>query len=235
MGAKLHGYRKPLNDNRPAFKGALNEVPISDDAFRYAPTIEPEIGKFWFCLVTVPQGEYRCSDKLAAFHNEYGEPMPVDTYVPTDTRWTLRMKGRDRLRVQVQSPVFRGYVFAKLSRPKMVDRGGGPELSCEEDWLPILERDRERKSPHGIIGVISYHGQPLTMPLRVPVIRNGIADFADDERDGYFDDRRRPALMAARNAKPAPVIMKGDEVTRMRDRSLARCSSPRMTTTSAAT
>lgn len=212
MGAKLHGLRGPLNDNKGRYTGPLDEIPIDPEDFRHAPVIEKDPDRFWFCLVTVPQGEFRCADRL-------GEADPaVATYVPTDTHWSRRRKVRDWLKVQTQSPIFRGYVFAKLTKPKLVDRGGGPELACGEDWRPILERDKFRQSPHGIIGVISYHGVPLPMPLRRSemrdgeVVRTGIADFADDEREGWFDDRKRPALLAARDAKPVPQILKGEEV-----------------------
>lgn len=194
MGLSLFGRR--LNDNTPKLKGGLDEVPISAEGWRHPPLIVPEPGVRWFCLVTAPQGEYRCADALS--------DAGVASYVPTDTRWTKRRKGRDMLKVQVQAPVFRGYLFARIDSPR--------------DWEPVYARDAFQRSRAGVIGVIGAHGAPVAMPLRSrevrkgEMVRCGIADFADEEREGWFNEDLRPALIAGRDAKPEPVVMAGERV-----------------------
>lgn len=198
MGSKMFGFRsgKHLNDNLPKVRKVDDEVPIKPEDFRRPPTIEPEKDVLWYCLVTVPQGEYRCADALS----EAG----IASYVPTDTKWTKRRKGSDLLKVQVQVPVFRGYTFCRITR--------------DEDWEPIYSRDAFHKSRIGVLSVIGNHGAPMPMPLRKKEIRDGVlvrcglADFADDERAGWFDDRYRPGLIAGRDAKPIPDVLQGEEV-----------------------
>lgn len=210
MGAKLFGQRKAMNDNAGGYRKPLDEEPIKAEDFRHAPVIEKEPGFGWYCLIAVPQNEYRCADALG----ERGIP----TYVPTDTHWTRRLKGREWRKIQVQMPVFRGYVFARLPRPAVKHHVGWSEVVCDDAWAPIQERDTFKRSPHGILGVIGFHGMPLAMPLRRveerdgEMVRTGVADFADDERAGWFDDRRRPGLIAARDARPLPRVLKGEEV-----------------------
>lgn len=194
MGLSLYG--RTLNDNTPKRKGGLDEVPISAEDWRHPPVIAAEQGVRWFCLVTAPQGEYRCADALS--------DAGVASYVPTDTRWTKRRKGRDMLKVQVQAPVFRGYLFARIASP------------C--DWEPVYARDAFQRSRAGVIGVIGAHGAPVPMPLRSLEFRDdewvkcGIADFADEEREGWFNADLRPALIAGRDAKPEPMVRAGETV-----------------------
>jgi transcription antitermination factor NusG len=187
---------RKLNDNLPKLKGGLDQVPITAEDWRHPPVIEAEPQVRWFCLVTAPQGEYRTADALS--------DAGVATYVPTDTRWTRRRKGRDMLRVQVQAPVFRGYLFCRIASP------------C--DWEPVYARDAFGRSRAGVIGVIGAHGAPVAMPLRSRELRDGqwvrcgIADFADEEREGWFNEDLRPALIAGRDAKPEPLVLAGEKV-----------------------
>lgn len=194
MGAKLNGLRslKHLNDNLPKAKRGLDEVPIKPEDWRHAPRIEVEPGARWYCLSTVPQNEYRCLDDLAS--------AGVLAYVPTETRWVKRRKGKDLLRTQVQSPIWRGYVFCRIAQ--------------ECDWAPVYARDAFGRSRAGVIGVIGAHGAP------VAIYAGKLGAMADEEREGWFDDRRRPSLIAGRDAKPAPVVMAG-EVVRITDGAFA--------------
>jgi len=207
MGLNFNGRR--LNDNVPLadrHKPKLEDKPIEADEFRRPPTITAEPDHRWYCIVTVPQGEYRCSDGLS--------DIGIASYVPTSTQWVERRKGNEKQRVQTQTPLFRSYCFARLSTARLEYENGVPkQLVLGSDWTPIMERDAFRKSPIGVLGVMTNNGVPSPMPLRDAAHgRQGLADFAEDERAGWFDDQRRPALVAGRNAKPKPVVMKGEEV-----------------------
>jgi transcription antitermination factor NusG len=207
MGARLYGKHlgtKPDNDNQPKTK--TNEIPLEHDERRGAPVIEKEAGKGWYCLITVPQGEYRCQDGLS----EAGVP----SYVPTETYWERRRKGRDLYLTELQRPLFRSYCFSLLSIPKLEFENGLPkQLVLGPDWTVVMERDASKRSPIGVAGVMMNNGVPSPMPMRdARHGRQGLADFADDEREGWFDERRRAALVAGRKNKPKPVVMKGEQV-----------------------
>ena len=208
MGAKLNGIRsmKVLNDNVPKRRGGLDEVPITAEDWRHPPKIELEKTHRWYCLVTVPQGEYRCADGLS--------DAGIASYVPTSTQWVQRRKGKDLLRVQTQAPLLRGYCFARLSRAFVENEDTfARRLVLGSDWTRIYERDAYRKNPLGILGVMSNYGTPSPMPLRDATQgRQGLSDLADDERAGWFNDRLVGALIAGRDAKPEPVVMKGERV-----------------------
>jgi len=194
MGLNFNGRR--LNDNTPKPKGGLEDVPIKAEDWRHPPVIMAEPGVKWFCLVTAPQGEYRCADALS--------DAGVASYVPTDTKWATRIRAREKRREQIQTPVFRGYLFARIASP------------C--DWEPVYARDAFQRSRAGVIGVIGAHGAPVAMPLRSREMRDGvwvrcgIADFADEEREGWFNEDLRPGLIAGRDAKPAPFVLAGEKV-----------------------
>lgn len=195
MGLNFNG--RSLNDNIPKPKGArLEDVPIKAEDWRHPPVITAEPGVKWFCLVTAPQGEYRCADALS--------DAGVASYVPTDTKWVTRIRAREKRREQIQAPIFRGYIFARIASVR--------------DWEPVYARDAFGRSRAGVTGVIGAHGAPVAMPLRRRELRDGvwvrcgIADFADEEREGWFNEDLRPALVAGRDAKPAPQILAGEKV-----------------------
>ena len=208
MGAKMFGFRsgKHTNDNLPKMRRADDEVPIKAEDWRSPPVIEREASHRWYCLVTVPQGEYRCADGLS----EAG----IASYVPTSTQWVRRRKGNDLLRVQTQTPLLRGYVFARLTRAFVENEDTfARKLVLGSDWTRIYERDAYRKNPLGVLGVMSNYGTPSPMPLRDATQgRQGLSDLADDERAGWFNDRLVGALIAGRDAKPEPVVMKHERV-----------------------
>lgn len=193
MGARLFGFRKPINDNT---RRGLDEVPIRAEDWRHPPGATKGDGFVmgsdvwsrsagtWYCAVTVPQGEYRCADGLTEAE--------VMSYVPTETLWTVRIKGRERLKVQSQRPLWRGYSFFRIAN--------------ECDWSPIYARDAFGRSRLGIIGVIGAGGAPTA------IAASKLRSMADEEREGWFDDRRRPALIAGRDAKPLPAVMKDERV-----------------------
>lgn len=199
-------YGRRLNDNVPAPLKGVEEIALSSEDFRAPPTIEHEDDKQWYCLVTVPQAEYRCSDGLSG--------AGIANYVPTSTQWVDRRRGQQKLRVQTQRPLFRSYCFARLSVASIQYENGLPkQLVLGPDWNAVMERDAMRKSPIGVLGVMMNNGIPSPMPLRDAAHgRQGLADFADDEMEGWFDDRKRPLLVAGRNAKPKPVVMRGEKV-----------------------
>lgn len=182
MGLNLYG--RTLNDNAPKRRGGLDEVPISAEDWRHPPVIAAEAGVRWYCISTVPQGEYRCSDALS--------DAGVASYVPTETMWTRRRKGRDMLKVQTQAPLWRGYSFVRIA--------------SDRDWAPVYARDAFGRSRIGALGVIGAHGAPMA------IYAGKLAALANEERAGWFDDSRRAALIAGRDAKPEPIILAGEVV-----------------------
>lgn len=227
MGMNYLGRK--LNDNLPKLKGGLDQVPISAEDWRHPPVIAAEAGVKWFCLVTAPQGEYRTADALS--------DAGVASYVPTDTRWMRRRKGRDMVRAQVQSPVFRGYVFVRIAkgvdwepiyaRTAVHERTALPSdlsgyTARDIAYLHALQgaegRSSDTRSPIGVLGVIGVKGHPIAMPLRRTekrlgeMVKCGIADFADEEREGWFNEDLRPALIAGRDAKPERLVLAGEKV-----------------------
>ncbi|GJE54561.1 transcription termination/antitermination protein NusG [Methylobacterium thuringiense] len=194
MGAKMYGSRSGKvadNDNHKPKVDKNGEIPIPFEERRNPPVIEKAPGSGWFCLVTVPQNEYRCADSLS----DHG----IATYVPTNTHWEKRRKGKDLYNTELQSPLFRGYVFAHLSSPEWRDGPLGRYPTLKPDWSPVFERDAWGQSAVGILRILGSRGVPAPMPLRIQTADNkpgGLIPLADDEREGWFDDRKRPALVA---------------------------------------
>lgn len=222
-----------MNDNVPRPQDEREAQPISPEEWRHAPQIQPETGVAWFCLVTVPQQEYACCDGLS----EAG----VASYVPTETRWVDRRKGKEMLRVQVQTPIFRSYVFVRIASArdwepvyttKLVKRVDDVSsyigrLSDEDrryvEMLQVADaRNDIRRSPLHILGVVGAGGSPMPIPLR------DIGSLAEEERAGWFNEDMRPALLKAERIaklkaaqaaealkealKPKPDVMAGEEV-----------------------
>lgn len=203
MGARLYGMhlgQKPDNDNRA--KAKLNEIPIEHDDRRLAPIVATEPGKGWYCLITVPQGEYRCQDGLS----EAGVP----SYVPTETYWERRRKGRDLYLTELQRPLFRGYLFAHLPHPQWRKDAVGTEYPVLPDaWGPTIKPRHQPASPIGVLSCLGNHGYPVPMPIRYTLADGtlgGIGPMADEEREGWFDERKRQSLIAFRNARSAEVL-----------------------------
>lgn len=222
-----------MNDNVPPPQDGREAQPISPEEWRHAPQIRPETGVAWFCLVTVPQQEYACCDGLS----EAG----VASYVPTETRWVDRRKGKEMLRVQVQAPLFRSYVFVRIASDrdwepvyttKLVRRvddvSSYIDRLSEEDrrYVEMLQRadarNDIRRSPLHILGVVGAAGKPMSIPLR------DLGSLADEERAGWFNEDMRPALLKAERTaklkatqaadalkealKPKPEVMAGEEI-----------------------
>lgn len=189
MGARLNGVRSFTTNE--ALRRARTEEPIAPENWRHPPGFicgggfvmaQGDVWSgLWYCLVTVPGGEYRCLDGLAS--------TGVTGYVPTETYWTRRHRGRERLRVQIQRPVWRSYVFARISE------------IC--DWSPIQARDAFGRSRLGVIGVIAAGGAPT--PIAAPILRG----IAEDEAKGWFNEDARAALVEEGNRPP---IEAGDSV-----------------------
>ncbi|KTS09717.1 hypothetical protein SB2_11720 [Methylobacterium radiotolerans] len=221
-----------MNDNIPPPPASPEAVPISPEEWRHAPQIRPETGVQWFCLVTVPQQEFACCDGLS----EAG----VASYVPTETRWVDRRKGKETLRVQVQTPIFRSYVFVRIAShrdwepvyttklAKRADIVADFDRLSDEDrrYVEMLQaadlRNDIRRSPLHILGVVGAGHEPMPIPLK------DLTSLADEERAGWFNEDMRPALLKAERIaklkaaqaaealkealKPKPEIMTGEEV-----------------------
>lgn len=202
MGAKMYGQRGKSadNDNHKPKADKSGEIPIPFEERRTPPVIERAPGRGWFCLVTVPQNEYRCADALST--------QGVATYVPTNTYWERRRKGKDLYNTELQAPLFRGYVFANLSLAKWRDGAYGRQATLGPDWHPVFKRDAWGQSKAGVLRFLGSAGIPAPMPLRFALPDGklgGLSPLADEEREGWFDERRRPALVAFREKCEAEI------------------------------
>ena len=218
----MHGNRtgKADNDNVKQRVNEVGEIPISPDERRVAPYVEAASGMGWFCLVTLPQHEYRCSDALS----DVGTP----SYVPTRTFWERRRKGKDAYLTELQQPLFRGYVFAHLPAPVWrVDATGARYPVLPSAWDVTKRKAGANASPIGVLGCLGNHGHPIKMPIRYRDAEGsacGLASLADEEREGWFDDRKRSFLEALREKGRAeaerlasmPPIAKGETVNIVR-------------------
>lgn len=194
MGAKMYGSRsgpKADNDNHRWKPNEAGEIPIPPDERRGAPIIENEPGKGWFCIVTTPQGEYHCADGLS--------DAGIATYVPTETHWQRRRKGKEAYPTELQRPLLRGYVFALLSLPIERQGNSGTTYELPPSWSPIFERDAWGQSKLKVLHVLGLKGKPVPMPLEYQNAegqRCGLAPLAEEERAGWFDERKRPSLIS---------------------------------------
>lgn len=201
MGAKMYGSRtgaKADNDNHQRKPNEAGEIPIPPEERRGAPIIENEPGKGWFCIVTTPQGEYHCADGLS----EEG----IATYVPTETHWQRRRKGKETYPTELQRPLLRGYVFALLSLPIAREGNSGTTYELPPSWAPIFERDAWGQSRLKVLHVLGLRGKPVPMPLEylnAEGQRCGLAPLAEEERAGWFDERKRSALIDLQEAQKA--------------------------------
>lgn len=194
MGAKMYGSRNGFqadNDNHRWKPNAAGEIPIPLDERRGAPIIENEEGKGWFCIVTTPQGEYHCADGLS--------DAGIATYVPTETYWQRRKKGKEAYPTELQRPLMRGYVFALLPLPIAREGNVGTTYELPPSWAPLFARDAWGQSKLKVHHVLGLHGVPVAMPLEYrndKGERCGLAPLADEERQGWFDERKAPILKA---------------------------------------
>lgn len=231
----INGRRyEQMNDNDPHAKRGPEDVHIPHDEWRHPPHIEKEEGVKWYCVVTVPQQEYACCDGLS--------DAGVISYVPTETKWVQRRKARELVRTQIQTPIFRSYVFIRIARdsdwePIYTTKMVRPESDADADWLFGLSDDDRRyvemlrlseakvelrRNPHHILGVIGVQGKPMAMPIE------DLIKIADEERAGWFNEDMRPTLLKAERIanlkaaeaerarqeeqKPKPDFMAGEEV-----------------------
>jgi transcription antitermination factor NusG len=142
-------------------------------------------GLAWYVLATVPRGEIKCVRALRA--------LGYEAYSPVETRWIQHSRTAPGVKREVQTAIFCRYVFFAMA----------PGLS----WLPLREKDAFGRNKLGIIGVISIDGAPCAVPVS-PLIQ-----LADEERAGWFDERRRPELeRASRSVRAEPPVKQGERV-----------------------
>ncbi|GJE77227.1 transcription termination/antitermination NusG family protein [Methylorubrum suomiense] len=215
MGAKMYGSRNGFqsdNDNYRWKPNAAGEIPIPPDERRGAPIIENEPGMGWFCIVTNPQGEFHCADGLS--------DAGIATYVPTETYWQRRKKGKEAYPTELQRPLLRGYVFALLPLPIARQGNSGTTYELPPSWSPLFARDGWGQSKLKVHHVLGLHGVPVAMPLEYKNAdgqRCGLAPLADEERLGWFDERKRPVLVAEQGRMKAQAeadAAKAEEIRR---------------------
>ena len=191
MGASQHGRYQGAKAT-PAHYARLpikvvSEIPIKDDDRVTAPVIDSSAA--WYVLATVPRGEVKAVRGL--------RKLGYEAYSPVETCWVRHSRTQPQTKREVQRSIFTRYVFFAV-RPG-------------QSWHPLREKDAFGRNKLGIVGVISIAGVPCRAPTEP------IARLAEEEREGWFDERRRPELEKARAAdlgRPAydPVVRVGESV-----------------------
>ncbi len=222
-----------MNDNVPPVQVAEGVFPISPDEFRHPPFISVEAYALWYCLVTMPQREYACCECLS--------DRGVACFAPTETKWVERRKGSEKQRHQIQVPIFRSYVFARIARPQdwepIYTTRPAHRVEYEDGYLAGLSgkerhyaemlqsadrRNDMRRNPYHILGVVGVGGRPM------PISAKDLGPLADEERAGWFNEDMRPALLKAERLaklkasqaedalreamKPKPDFLAGEKV-----------------------
>lgn len=161
------------------------EIAIEPELRSTPPVIRKDDGLAWYVLATVPRGEIKCVRALRG--------LGYEAYSPVETRWIQHSRTAPGTKREVQTAIFCRYVFFAMA----------PGLS----WLPLRAKDAFGRNKLGIVGVISIDGAPCNVPV-APLIQ-----LADEERAGWFDERRRPELeKASRSVRAEPPVKQGERV-----------------------
>src|SRR5204862_87367 len=113
-------------------------------------------------------------------------------YVPMETKWIEAVKLKLKQKRETQRPILPGYVFLRVP----ADSGL---------WYDLKRSHRDGRNVHGIGGVIMNDGQPCRISARL------LRQLASEERDGWFDERRRRALEMERNPELSGPLLRAGE------------------------
>lgn len=159
-----------------------NDVPLKDEDRVSPPTISDD--ETWFAVTVGPRSERRTLASL----KEAG----IACYVPMETYWLEAVKLKLKQKRETQRPILPGYVFLHVP----ADSGL---------WYQLKMKHRDGRNVHGIGGVITNAGQPCQISARL------LKQLASEERDGWFDERRRRALEMDRNPSLSGPMVKAGE------------------------
>lgn len=178
----VRGFNASITPTHIATVPLHNDVPLADDE-RVTP---PEIGEgeAWYAVTVAPRGERRTLLSL--------KDVGVLGYVPMETKWIEAIKLKLKQKRETQRPILPGYVFLRVP----ADSGL---------WYDLKRSHRDGRNVHGIGGVIMNDGQPCRISARL------LRQLASEERDGWFDERRRRALEMERNPELSGPLLRAGE------------------------
>lgn len=178
----VRGFNASITPTHIATVPLHNDVPLADDE-RVTP---PEIGEgeAWYAVTVAPRGERRTLLSL--------KDAGVLGYVPMETKWIEAVKLKLKQKRETQRPILPGYVFLRVP----ADSGL---------WYDLKRSHRDGRNVHGIGGVIMNDGQPCRISARL------LRQLASEERDGWFDERRRRALEMERNPELSGPLLRAGE------------------------
>ncbi|MGE8129028.1 transcription termination/antitermination protein NusG [Methylobacterium sp. NPDC080182] len=178
----VRGFNASITPTHIATVPLHNDVPLADDE-RVTP---PEIGEgeAWYAVTVAPRGERRTLLSL--------KDVGVLGYVPMETKWIETVKLKLKQKRETQRPILPGYVFLRVP----ADSGL---------WYDLKRSHRDGRNVHGIGGVIMNDGQPCRISARL------LCQLASEERDGWFDERRRRALEMERNPELSGPLLRAGE------------------------
>lgn len=160
-----------------------SEIPLADEDRSTPPEIGSDVA--WFVITTAPRGEIAAARAL----REIG----YVAYAPAETKWIAHSARSPRIKREVQRAIFARYVFLGM-RPG-------------QSWHLLRERDAFGRNRHGVAGVLTAEGRPARIPV------DPVRALAAEEREGWFDERRKPELLKARMPELAkPAVMAGESL-----------------------
>lgn len=161
------------------------EIPLASDDRIAPPIVETGAARLrWYALTARQHRVPAVVQKLRT--------AGFEAYAPMRVFWRREHRGDWRIRRQLQAPILGQYVFVGLYVGQTLD--------------PVYETDPLGRNVMEVTGILTNHGRPA--PMRCEVL----AALAAEERAGWFDEDRRPALEAAGLLKALPPFCEGDNV-----------------------
>lgn len=178
----IRGFKASLTPTHTGTVPLHNDVPLKDEDRIVPPLVADD--ETWFAVTVGPRGERRTLASL----KEAG----ISGYVPMETYWVDAIKLKLKQKREMQRAILPGYVFLHVP----ADSGL---------WYALKMKHRDGRNVHGIGGVIMNNGQPCQISARL------LRQLASEERDGWFDERRRRALEMERNPSLSGPLLRAGE------------------------
>ncbi|TNC14891.1 hypothetical protein FF100_04750 [Methylobacterium terricola] len=141
-------------------------------------------GRRWYALTVMAQTERKCCLGL--------RKLGYAAYSPAETIWVPYSRQQQKAKREVQRPFFVRYVFIGMHD--------------DDPWWPLRERDAFGRNKLGIVGIVSNQGKPMLMRV------DELAKIANHEREGWYDERKRPLLEQGEKELSRPKVEAGEMV-----------------------
>lgn len=182
MRNTVRGFHASVTPTHVGTVPLHNDVPLDDENRVVPPTIADD--EAWFAVTVGPRGERRTLASL--------KEAKITGYVPMETYWVDAVKLKLKQKRETQRPILPGYVFLHVP----ADSGL---------WYQLKQKHRDGRNVHGIGGVIMNNGEPCRISAKL------LRQLASEERDGWFDERRRRALEMERNPNLSGPLLRAGE------------------------